>query len=298
MKFYRVGEFKDNVLEKIVEINPNEMLPRFLLDRLDYLIGFISEKSPENADRFVKNLERKYLELLKSSTPSKYDLDLKELIADKENLSNHQSLAEAALNYYILTLNLPSECMLDRTIKVVNRNYHQAFLHPRYYNLLTLIETVGREEAIRLWKRFFTQYIIDNRKPRDTPFVDLETMLAERMAAVDEDNPSDWVVVRGMIADGKYAFRNDNCLWVDSLEDLPDSEIKYYVCCYGDYEGAKNQHESIIMTMEHTIAQGDPYCSRVLHDTRVDYDLRHPQKEFWDDMWSIKFRKKTISRPD
>ena len=28
--------------------------------------------------------------------------------------------------------------------------------------------------------------------------------------------------------------------------------------------------------------EGDPYCSRVLHDTRVDYDLRHPQKEFWD----------------
>ncbi len=28
--------------------------------------------------------------------------------------------------------------------------------------------------------------------------------------------------------------------------------------------------------MEHTIAQGDKYCSRVLHDTRIDYDL--PQK--------------------
>ncbi|MCG3224149.1 MAG: hypothetical protein H7647_06760 [Candidatus Heimdallarchaeota archaeon] len=34
--------------------------------------------------------------------------------------------------------------------------------------------------------------------------------------------------------------------------------------------------------MEHTLMEGDPYCSRVLHDTRIDYDLRHPPKEFWD----------------
>ena len=35
------------------------------------------------------------------------------------------------------------------------------------------------------------------------------------------DELSEWVIVRGMIADGKYAYRNDNCLWVDALEDLP-----------------------------------------------------------------------------
>ena len=291
MKFYRVGEFKENVLEKKVEINPSEMTPRFVLNRLDYLIGFISEKSPGDLDQFTKRLEEKYRKLAKSDRLSKYDLNLGELLVDKTNLSNHQSLVEAALNYYIQVLNLPDGSKWDETVEVVNRNYHQAFLHPRYYNLLTLIDTLGRDEAISLWKRFFTHYLIDTRKPREKPFVDLETLLEERMAAVDEDNPSDWVAIRGMIADGKYAFRNDNCLWVDSLDDLPDSEVKYYVCCYGDYEGAKNQHESIIMTMEHTIAQGDSYCSRVLHDTRVDYDLRHPPKEFWDNMWPDESKK-------
>jgi hypothetical protein len=78
---------------------------------------------------------------------------------------------------------------------------------------------------------------------------------------------------------------NENCLWIEALTDLDDSELKYLVCCYGDYQSAQhhyNQH--IILTMEHTIAQGDPYCSRVLHDTREDWDLRHPQKEFWDNL--------------
>ena len=96
--------------------------------------------------------------------------------------------------------------------------------------------------------------------------------------------PSDWVTIRGMIGEGKYAFRNENCILMEASVDLPDSELKYYIGCYGDYEKFKNYNDSIILTMEHTIAQGDPYCSRVLHDTRIDWDLRHPPKSFWDSM--------------
>jgi hypothetical protein len=98
---------------------------------------------------------------------------------------------------------------------------------------------------------------------------------------------SDWEIVHAMIADGKYALRNDNCVFLTAIgDDLPDTELKYYVCCYGDYENFKIHHDSVILTMEHTIAQGDPYCSRVMHDTRVDWDLRHPPKSFWDSMES------------
>ena len=288
MKFYRTGEFKENVLDATVEINPKEQASQFVLSRLDYLIGFIRERSPDNIDAFTKNLENRYLKLTESEYISNKGVDLSDLLSEFNNLHDCPSLAKAAMNYYFQVLDFSDESAWDENIVVVNRNYHQAFLHPRYYNLLTLIETVGREEAISLWKRFFTQYVIDDRIPRETPFVDLETLFAERMAAIDENNPSDWVMIRGMIAEGKYAYRNDNCFWVDSLEDLPDSEIKYYVCCYGDYEGTRDYDERIVLTMEHTIAKGDLYCSRVMHDTRVDFDLRHPPKEFWDNMWPIR----------
>jgi hypothetical protein len=226
--------------------------------------------------------------LTKTDYIKENSVNLSELLAEFENLADYPILMNAAMNYYFQVLDFSAESKWDENIVVVNRNYHQSFLHPRYYNLLTLIETVGREKAISLWKRFFTEFVIYDRVPREEPFVDLETWFAERQAAVDEDNPSDWVIVRGMIAEGKFAFRNDNCYWVESLDDLPDPEIKYYICCYGDYEGARDHHESIVLTMEHTIAKGDPYCSRVMHDTRVDYDLRHPPKEFWDEIWPVR----------
>ncbi len=88
----------------------------------------------------------------------------------------------------------------------------------------------------------------------------------------------------GLINEGKYFYRNNNCTWIEAMKELPDSELKYYTCCYGDYQSVKVHNKNFILTMEHTIAQGDPYCSRVIHDTRVDWNLAHPPKEFWDNM--------------
>jgi hypothetical protein len=292
MKFRQVGEFKENVLDSTVDINPKEQAPQFVLNRLNFLIGFLYEHSPDNLDAFVKNLEKQYHKLTKMDYIKEHSVGLSDLVADFANLAENPRLTHAAMNYYFQVLDFDKERAWNEDLIVVNRNYHQSFLHPRYYNLLTLIETVGREKAISLWKRFFTEFVIYDRASPEKPFVDLETWLAERNAAIDEENPSEWVVIRGMIAKGKYAFRNDNCYWVEALDDLPDSELKYYICCYGDYEGARDHHENILLTMEHTIAKGDPYCSRVMHDTRVDYeDLRHPPKEFWDNMWPVKSKR-------
>ncbi len=293
MEFRKVGEFKENVLDSTIDINPKEQAPQFVLNRLNFLIGFLYEHSPDNLNTFMKNLEKQYQKLTKTDFIKENSVDLSDLVADFENLAENPALLIAVMNYYFQVLDFDKERAWDEDLVVVNRNYHQSFLHPRYYNLLTLIETVGRKKAISLWKRFFTEFVIYDRVLPEKPFVDLETWLAERNAAIDEDNPSDWVVIRGMIADGKFAFRNDNCLWVEALDDLPDSELKYYICCYGDYEGARNHHDSIVLTMEHTIAKGDPYCSRVMHDTRVDYDLRHPPKEFWDNMWPVRSKGKS-----
>ncbi len=279
MKFYKVGKLSDDALERKVEMNPKENASVNILSRLDYLIDFIGKKEPEKLGTFIESLT----EIYRSKLQSEKIVDFQDTITKFENLQSYPKLVQLCMMYYIQIINLQDDPEWDDTIEVTNRSSLQSFLHPRYFNLQALINSLGREDAIKLWKQFFTNFIIDTRKPREKPFVDLETMLMERLESEDE-GPQDWVVVRGMIGDGKYAFRNDNCLWVDSLDDLPDPEMKYYVCCYGDYEGARNMHPSIIMTMEHTIAQGDPYCSRVLHDTRIDYKLDHPPMEFWDNI--------------
>ncbi len=196
-------------------------------------------------------------------------------------MKEHFELTRLVVNYILQILRLPAETKLGKN-KVVNRNYFRSWSHHNYYNLLVLTETLGRTDAITLYKKFLTHHTLENRDSNRETY-DTETIFAN--AIKPKETPSDWEIVHTMIGDGKYAFRNDICVFLNAIGDsLPDSELKYYVCCYGDYEKFKNYHDSIILTMEHTIAQGDPYCSRVLHDTRVDWDLRHPPKSFWDSM--------------
>ena len=279
MKFVRTGKHSEDALERSIEINPLEATQK-RLKRLNYLLGFVKEKNPEVFPEYVNNLLAKYQSLSKELVqPNPFDLD--ELVSDNPHLNEHLELAKVVLNYYLQLLQLPDEINLEND-KVVSKNHLQSFLRLAYYNLLVLTETFDRTDAITLYKKFVTQFIIDRKDPNRDTYDNLEALFAK--ATEPKEEPPEWVVVRGMIGDGKYAYRNDNCLWIDALVDLPDPELKYYVCCYGDYEGAKNLHDSVVLTMEHTIAQGDPYCSRVLHDTRVDWDLKHPPKDFWDRM--------------
>ncbi len=279
MKFIRTGKHRQDALERSIEINSLEATQR-RMKRLNYLLGFVKERNPQVFPEYVNNLLAKYQSLSKELVqPNPFDLD--ELVSENPNLKEHLELARVVLNYYLQILQLPDAVNLEKD-KVVNKNHLQSFLHLAYYNLLVLTETLDRADAITLYKKFVTHFIIDRRDPDRDTYNNLEALFAKSIEPKEE--PPEWVVVRGMIGDGKYAYRNDNCLWIDAIEDLPDSELKYYVCCYGDYEGAKNLHESVVLTMEHTIAQGDSYCSRVLHDTRVDWDLTHPPKDFWDRM--------------
>ncbi len=281
MKKYRLGKLNPDVLEKPVEVQPFDYVRREPLKRLNFILGFIKKNNPDSIEKFVNNLTEKYKTMVKEDLVSKREIDLNEVFEDYKLLKKYTELSKLSLNYFLQLNQIPgSTGWKKEKIKVPNRNHLLSFLHPRYYNLLTLIETIGREEAIKLYKQYITHYYIEAKKTRENNYPDIKTLFEKRIEP--KEVPSDWVIVTGLINEGKYAYKNENCMWVDVLEDLPDPELKYYICCYGDYESAKFHNENFILTMEHTIAQGDPYCSRVIHDTRIDYDLRHPPKDFWD----------------
>ncbi|MFX0093781.1 MAG: L-2-amino-thiazoline-4-carboxylic acid hydrolase, partial [Candidatus Hodarchaeota archaeon] len=233
---------------------------------------------------YVHNLTTKLQTLVEGDFSVKSPGKIKELFTNYKNLIQYPDLNKASLNYFIHLLRLKNQSAWETEVQISMRALIQAWTYPSYYFLQTLAETIGREKAVKLFKRYITQYYIDHPSPDRDKFVSLEKRLEDRLSG--DTTSSDWVIVHTMLEDGKYAFKNENCpTCADAMVELPDVEFKYLAVCYGDYakfRAYSNDH--IILTMEHTIIEGDPYCSRVLHDTRIDYDLRHPPKEFWDNM--------------
>jgi len=297
MEVIKIGKINPKALEKEIEVQLFEHVMHMAnnnrnnfacIKRLDYLLEFISKNNQSILQKYIKNLEILYDKLATREFINSNDSSISKILKESETLREHPDLVKNILNFSIQLLNLSNEINnLNDKQKVTQNNYMRSFLIPNYYYLQVLIQTIGREKAIGLFKEYISKFLDDNKVSTETTFTTLE----DRFEVIKKNvnNPSDWVIIYGMISKGKLLFRNENCLWIDVLKELPDNEIKYCICCYGDYQTARTyRNEHIVLTMEHTIAQRDQYCSRVLHDTRVDWNLKHPPKEFWDNIESDK----------
>ncbi|MHA1502282.1 MAG: L-2-amino-thiazoline-4-carboxylic acid hydrolase [Candidatus Heimdallarchaeota archaeon] len=284
MEKITIGKINPNALSRIMEIQPLDQAEKDALKRLNYILGFIENKNQKSLEKFVVNLIEQYKKHITTNFVNESNFDFTKLFSDYKYLKKYAELTTAVLNFYLQKLVIKKDDnWLKEKVKVKQGDYLRAFLLPRYNNLQALIKAIGREEAIKLYKQYVSHYYIDLIPTSENTFVDLPTMFERRKQPTE--TPSEWEIVCGLLNEGKYFYRNNNCMWIDALVDYPDSEMKYLICCYGDYESARyHYNNSIILTMEHTIAQGDKYCSRVLHDTRIDYDLRHPDKDFWDNL--------------
>ncbi|MFX0183671.1 MAG: hypothetical protein ACFE95_11365 [Candidatus Hodarchaeota archaeon] len=282
MKFTQTGTFKKNYLEGSVTIKPMEKIREILLERLDYFIGFVAKEKSELITDYVNNLTKKLQNLVEGDFLVQSLGKIKEIFVNYKNLNQFPDLNKASFNYFIHLLKLKDKSKWDTDVTISMKALIQAWVYPSYYFLQTLAETIDRKEAVKLFKRYITKYYIDHPSPDRDKFVSLEKMLEKRLSR--DISVSEWVIVHTLLKEGKYAFKNKNCpTCADAMLDLPDVEFKYLVSCYGDYAKFRAYYsDHLILTMEHTIIEGDPYCSRVLHDTRIDYDLRHPPKEFWD----------------
>jgi len=297
LEVIRLGEFNSNALEQYIEIQPfesalnaaNNQINNFAcLKRLDYLLGFIDNYDQKILAKYVENLKNKFQGLLKEDFLGNNKSIFSEMLERKNHLNRYPVLAENTLNFNLQLLKLSNAVnWMSDIVKVKQGDYISSYLVPNYYYLLVLVETIGRDDAIKLFKRYITQFLTDQKTISNVTFTTLEDVFEKRKRSAK--NPSDWVMVCGLLSKGKYFFRNDNCLWIEVLEDFPDKELKYCVCCYGDYQNANSySNGNIVLTMKQTIAQGDPYCCRVKHDTRIDWDLEHPKKEFFDSIWPIR----------
>ena len=288
MKFQKYGKRIPNLLDKEVEFQPIDFALESPFKRLNYLLRLIKEKEPSIFTDYVKNLKLKLKSLVKEDIISKKDLNINKLLSNFDVLKRQPELAKNSLNHFLQILQ-PSEKddWVNEKVKILNKNYLRSFLIPKYYNLQALSETIGRDEAFQFYKFYVTKFINDNLSPTRKIFDTMEAF-KEHFEMDKKEITVGWYGLLSGVKDGKFFFRKDNCLWAEALMDLPDTEIKYLICCYGDFQAALTRsNDSFVLTMKNTIVEGDPYCDCIYHDTSIDWDLTHPLSEFWDNLKPI-----------
>jgi hypothetical protein len=290
MKFIELGSYDKNALEYSIEIKPLDYAKNIPLRQLDYILGFIKKRKSEIYKIYVENLEKIYEELKKEDYIGNKRFDISKVIDEFDNLKQHKKLARNSLNYFLSLLELSIDSNWDEDkLKVKNINNFRSYAFPSYQNLLTLSNTIGKEKAIMLYKIFVTEYVTFRGKNTKEKYETLDEQREDEIRDFRENPYPGWLRIESTVENGKLYHRRDTCLLAEAIKDLPDEDFRYLVACYKDFQGTKiNWNKNFILTMEHSIVKGDPYCSCVIHDTRIDWDLSHPDEDFWDSIYPLK----------
>jgi len=284
MKFTHIGECRPEIMdEKIEEYQPLEHA-EFRLKSFNHLLGVVKAQQPKKLVEYVANLEARYQQLAEIDYLSLKDVDVSPLITELTHLREHSTLARLYLNYNFQLLQLAKETKWKTAkIKVSLRTFMRARYIPIYINLQVLTETFPRDKAIQIFKDYINDYTRKRIANLDDRFQTLEE-LREMLLGMGI-----WGVVGnvGEVKDGKLISRRDTCLHHALLADIPDEELKFLTCCYGDYEGVRGFNKHFKLTMEHTLVAGDSYCDCVYYDTRITKDFTHPSNEFFDSIWPL-----------
>ncbi|XEO78334.1 hypothetical protein WKT22_03373 [Candidatus Lokiarchaeum ossiferum] len=279
MSTIKTGSYSISNLADSKKINVLNQLQENILNRVAYLIQFLEKKSPILKEKYVNSLLDKI-----SMDKSIISYNITPIFQKFPVLENFPLLVEQVIGRTLEILNIPVRIMdLNTEVETTNRANIRSYLIFRYYNVQSIIESTDRVRGISLYKEFVTEYV-KSFAPQNPPIKSLEEFRSATIQSNKKKPNIGWVILQGKIQDGKFPQRKDTCMWKDAIQDLPDQELKYLVACYGDFQGYNNSNPAFRLTMEHTIMEGDPYCSCCLHDTRITGNLTHPSREFYDSM--------------
>ena len=165
MKFIELGSYDEKALEYLKEIEPLNYAKKIPLLQLDYILGLIKKRKPKMFDTYVENLEKNYAALKKEDYIGNKKFDISKVIDELDNLKQHKTLARDSLNYFLSLLELSFDSNWEEDkLKVKNKHYFRSFAIPSYQNLVSLSDTVGKEEASKLYKIFVTEFMTFRNK--------------------------------------------------------------------------------------------------------------------------------------
>ncbi len=289
-EFEQLGYYAPEALNNLEDIQPLSEAIRSPITRLNLLFGFLKNNKPEILKSYAKNLLEEYSKLVKINyyNQQKYDIDVS--LKDLEHLKEYKEIAIYSLNNFLKLLDISiDDDWVNNEIKVTQGNFLRAFLAPAYHNVRILSMTIEREEAIRLFKMYITERAkIITPEDQRYRYDNLEDLRQEDFEDFKDDGNPGWVRIQGIVKNGKFVYRRDACLYAEAMKDYPDDEFRFLACCYYDFQGTRIQwNKDYVLTMEHACAKGDPYCSCVVHDTRIDWDLTHPDEDYWESIWPL-----------
>ena len=276
------NEYGTKVIDLKIELDLNEFLIHNLLKDLQNTIYYINKTKLEILKEFIQKLTMK----LKDKTDIKSSINNEqkflEFINPYENLIEHLDLTKVAFNFFLERLEIPEIKIWEGAIEnFTPKQMHQSAIEFYFCQLNTLLDILGRDEAIDYYKKIILNFIHTYDRNQLNVYKSLEDMRDSNIRFLEKGSYGRIRLISD-VKNGRLIEICKNCEKVEFLDEFlrKDGELLYTICCAVHIPLAEMWNENFVLTLNHTIAKGDPYCTYVYHDTRFVDEIKQLPKDF------------------
>lgn len=243
------------------------------LESTDLFLEYLKGLKPEIVDKYVDALESRLTDVIEGNIRS-LSLDLS--LFDLSFIQEYPSLVDVVTKFILMHLGLTEDTKLDEKIMVTSMRYTKSFKRLAYHKVKALVELLGVDEGVPLYKEMVAKQHIAGRENYSD-----ETLAVEMMPGAIKNwtnsGFADFAVA--VLDDHRVIYRFDRCLVPESLKDLNDPDIAYLSSCYtGDspeWNPGKKRHMRRTQTLHHA-----SFCDEFYWDQEFCPDAEQPKLEF------------------
>lgn len=272
---------------KRIKINPQKKIGR-CFKWTDHMLRFLDDTRPDTTSKYILALNGRLLDAVGAFRVGPPSFDTEEMLQGLSHLVNHSDLQDLIIRFICKHLDLPAGHKPGpEEIEVLSLNDSRAGRRLSYHRVKALVDLLGREEGIPLYKEIVNRILMAER-------VEREQIKKERLEKDEKEITSAEYVERAVkawtdygladftvavIDDHKVLYRFDRCLAHEALKDLKDPDIAYLASCYvGDAEEF-NPGKTRYLRRTQTLHHGD-FCDELYWDVAFHTDPEQPSLGF------------------
>ena len=275
----QIQNFKAFNPEVKVPINPTSNVEQeFRLT--DLVLQYLQSNQPAIVPEYVQALQKRLIEDIADFHIDLTYFDLTSMKKDLTVLGDFTELQDLLVQFMCKNFEISAEIQVKSTeTEILSINRIKAHEVLSYYRLKALVDILGIEQAVPLWKEIVAFRIISNQEKRQSNEEE-QSMKEDFERAVEIWTKIGMVdFTRAIFDENKYLFRFDSCFVHEVLKDFNDPDLAYLATCYiGDAE-EYNKGKTVKLRRTQTLHHGD-FCDELYWNSDVHREVEQPSLDF------------------
>jgi hypothetical protein len=281
----RLSDYDENFL---VDFNLRNLV-NHVLSRLNSFLEYISENHPDTFLPYVRALGKRLADIITQET------ELPEAVISL--LKNYRLMQTdgslALVDFFVILRNKMTEVTkitvglkkyylqrrgLKMKISLFDRT--SGWIIPAYLMAVTLKDILPKEEALEFYNKY-----IDYTYETDVKLTSTMSMIEEMLSLYESEYSKSRIFTSFKIDEGRIGVKIEKCMIHEALKffDLKyDKDFGYLVECYPEFHTVKRMNENFVLTRKRSLIKGNLFCDYCWHDTRINQQTNHPEKDLWD----------------